>query len=68
MPGAVLAGLIWLAQFEPRKPLSTGPLALIAVIARDAVPVLLQTLRYVSFAKGPPGPLSLSVINARTNI
>jgi endonuclease/exonuclease/phosphatase (EEP) superfamily protein YafD len=31
--GAFIVGLVWLAQPEPRKPASTGPLALIAVIA-----------------------------------
>lgn len=37
LAGAIFAGLVWLAQGLPRKPLATGPLALIAIVAWTAM-------------------------------
>jgi endonuclease/exonuclease/phosphatase (EEP) superfamily protein YafD len=46
LTGAILSGLVWLALPPPRRPLGTGPLALIAVVlwAGFVVPDLAQRL------------------------
>lgn len=61
LPAALLCGLIWLAGPAPRKPLATGPLALIAVIAWTLLIVPDITQRFLT-RRAPAAAETLKVV------